>query len=363
MGCVDLETSPSSDLFWDMKWGLKDDSTFGVINPPPGELIYLNQHNQLVGLTWHNHLKEFAAFVSSRISGVVLEIGAGHCKLSQEIYKIKSGAFDRWDILEPNPLILENPYGSLISEYFPCGKITKKTYDLIVHSHVLEHVPSPIDFLIECYEVLNDDGEIIMSVPNMENMARNIDLNLLMFEHLTYLTHKEIVSISNFAGFQVIDFYNYEKHSIFFHLKKKRDFSKSIKDFKSVITNEEITQLVKSYSTEIIDKVIHINGFITNNKLSFYLFGAHIFSQYLISLGLNVKMIDSLLDNSTYKQGKRLYGTNLTVLSPENLRGKEYLGIVLPMGNYEDEIVEQLFGLGIKHSKIYSLRTGLINVL
>jgi 2-polyprenyl-3-methyl-5-hydroxy-6-metoxy-1,4-benzoquinol methylase len=345
-----------------MKWGLKDDSTFGVINPPPAELIYLSQHNELVGLTWQNHLKEFAEYVSERISGAVLEIGAGHCRLSQEIYKLKSGAFERWDILEPNPLIAENPYGVLISDYFPTVKIAKKNYDAIVHSHVLEHVTSPIDFLIECHDTLNDNGEIFMSVPNMENMASNIDLNLLMFEHLTYLTHKEIENISNFAGFQIIDFYNYKKHSIFLHLKKRTEFSKSRKVFKSLISNAEITQLVKNYSTEIIDKVSHINRFLAKNELTFYLFGAHIFSQYLISLGLNTKMIVGLLDNSTYKQGKRLYGTNLTVTSPDHLKGKEYLGIVLPMGNYEDEIIQQLLDLGIKHSMIYSLRTGLKNV-
>lgn len=362
MGCVDPETSPSNDLFWAMKWGLKDDSTFGVIDPPRAELIYLGQHNELVGLTWQNHLQKFAEYVSDRIGGVVLEIGAGHCRLSQEICKFKSEAFVRWDILEPNPLIVENPYGALITDYFPCAKIQKNSYKTIVHSHVLEHVISPIDFLIECYKTLNTDGEIIMSVPNMENMAKNIDLNLLMFEHLTYLPHKEIENISNFAGFKIVDSYYYENHSIFLHLKKNIDNSRPIEVFKSLVSKIEINQIVKNYSLEIIDKVSSINKFLASNELTFYIFGAHIFSQYLISLGLNIEKIQSLLDNSTHKQGKRLYGTSLSVLSPEELKGKEYLGIILPMGNYEDEIIQQLISLKIKKSKIYSLRNGLKNV-
>ena len=50
-------------------------------------------------------------------------------------------------------------------------------------------------------------------------------------------------------------------------------------------------------------------------------FGAHIFSQYLIMLGLSTKNIKYILDNNKDKQNKRLYGTDLIVKSPKSLTG------------------------------------------
>jgi hypothetical protein len=50
-----------------------------------------------------------------------------------------------------------------------------------------------------------------------------------------------------------------------------------------------------------------------------YLFGAHVFAQYLIAFGLKTDKIICLLDNDKNKQKKRLYGTNLIVNSPEIL--------------------------------------------
>jgi len=362
MGCVDIDSAYREDVFWDMKWGFKDDSTFGVIDPPPAELIYLNQHNELVGPTWENHLSNLSKFVSERIKGKVLEIGAGHCLLSARVDLLNPGLFEKWDILEPNPLINSNPRGELFREYFPSKTIKNNSYDVIVHSHVLEHVVSPITFLNECYKTLKTNGEIIMSVPNMKNMADNSDLNLLMFEHLTYLTFDEIQNIAQHSGFKVIDHLHFDQHSIFFHLKKIEKNNQS-KRFKSILTSVEIEKLINNYSNDIFDKVKQIKKFVTENEFRFYIFGAHIFTQYLIALGLDLNKIDALLDNSKFKQGKRLYGTNLKVLDPAEISGRDHLGIILPMGNYEVEVTKQLTELGIKSSKIFSLRSGIKDIV
>jgi predicted SAM-dependent methyltransferase len=362
MGCIDQNIPLAEDHFWEMKWGYKDDSTFGVIDPPPAELIYLNQHNELVGPTWQNHLTSFSKFVSEKIQGNVLEIGAGHCLLSERVDLIKPGLFTSWDILEPNPLIQHNTRGELFREYFPTESIKKSTYDVIVHSHVLEHVASPITFLFDCYKALKNNGEIIISLPNMKNMADNSDLNLLMFEHLTYLTYDEILNIANFTGFEVIDYEYFENHSIFFHLKKIEKISISDKVFTTAVTSIEIDKLIANYSNEIMNKIDEIKKFIDHNDLKFYIFGAHIFTQYLVALGLDLTKINGLLDNSKFKQGKRLYGTNLKVSDPKDLSERDNLGIILPMGNYESEVTEQLMELGINRSKIFSLRGGIKDI-
>jgi hypothetical protein len=47
-------------------------------------------------------------------------------------------------------------------------------------------------------------------------------------------------------------------------------------------------------------------------------------------------------------------------LSPNILNGRSKIALVLPMGNYEYEVIEQLKDLQIADSLIYSLRNDLI---
>ena len=47
------------------------------------------------------------------------------------------------------------------------------------------------------------------------------------------------------------------------------------------------------------------------------------------------------MDNSTLKIGKRLYGTNLTVFNPKVIANED-VGIILKVGSYRNEIIDQL---------------------
>ena len=81
-----------------------------------------------------------------------------------------------------------------------------------------------------------------------------------------------------------------------------------------------------------------LNEKIENSQEQVYLFGAHIFSQYLIQFGLKTNKIINILDNSVLKQEKRLYGTNLLVKSPKILTDKGVVNVILKAGIYDDEI-------------------------
>ena len=76
-----------------------------------------------------------------------------------------------------------------------------------------------------------------------------------------------------------------------------------------------------------------------------YLFGAHVFSQTLLNFGIDENSIVSILDNDTKKQGKRLYGTNLTIQSPEVLRDVDSPTVILRAGVYTEEIKDQILNI------------------
>ena len=73
-----------------------------------------------------------------------------------------------------------------------------------------------------------------------------------------------------------------------------------------------------------------------------YLFGAHVFSQALLALGLDTSKIIGILDNSHDKQSKRLYGTSYKVFSPSEIKNQSNSLVVLNASHYQDEIRAQL---------------------
>ena len=73
-----------------------------------------------------------------------------------------------------------------------------------------------------------------------------------------------------------------------------------------------------------------------------YLFGAHVFSQYLISFGLETDNIVSLLDNDSNKHNKRLYGTSLMCYAPSVLKDVKNPIVILRAGVYNDEIKKDI---------------------
>ena len=139
-------------------------------------------------------------------------------------------------------------------------------------------------------------------------------------------------------GFKQIDKeYFKDDHSIFYSFEKKSkivpiDLPEGLYEHNKNLYNK-FNEYYKNLINELNDKIKKVNK---DNII--YLFGAHIFSQYLIGFGLNTNKIVSLLDNDPNKQGKRLYGTNLKVDSPKILKNIDRPIIILKAGVYNDEI-------------------------
>ena len=101
-------------------------------------------------------------------------------------------------------------------------------------------------------------------------------------------------------------------------------------------------EFINFIDSEVSRINLSIDQFISQNKDSkIYLFGAHIFSQFLINKGLKTSNISSIIDNSPNKIGKRLYGTSLHVVKPEIVKDTSSL-IILKAGQYQVEVENQL---------------------
>ena len=90
-------------------------------------------------------------------------------------------------------------------------------------------------------------------------------------------------------------------------------------------------------------KILEMNKiFLKKNQKNNFMFGAHVFSQSLINMGLKENKFNCILDNSQNKINKRLYGSILKVQSPEIIRNISNPIVLANVGQYQSEIEKQL---------------------
>ncbi|MGJ0112871.1 class I SAM-dependent methyltransferase [Campylobacter molothri] len=330
-GCVNSDDQ--DDYICDQNWTISKEGVIQLQNLIPLDLLYANGHDAgSVGALWEEHHKEFANFVIKTNPKSVLEIGGGHGKLSQNCLGIKN---IKWTIVEPNT---ENKYENVdyIDGFFHKEIFNDRYFDTIVHSHTFEHIYNPHEFLEEISSVLMGGGRMIFSLPNMKKWLENKFTNCLNFEHTIFLTENVLEFLLQKHRFRVLEKQYFKEHSIFYHVCK----DESIDTLKVVLKNEydENKKLFLDMKKYYQEKIFSLNQILETTNKKIYLFGAHLFSQYLIYNGLKIDKIISILDNNPNKQEKRLYGTNFKVKSPKILKEQDDSLVILNAGVYNDEI-------------------------
>jgi hypothetical protein len=299
----------------------------------------LNQHADGVGKVWQDHYQAFAEFLYNNNPGEnILEIGGAHDIIVELYMSLESKV--NWIIVEPNPQYIKNKKIKVIKDWFDDKFSTKEAVDTIVHSHVFEHTYNPFKFIEHIAKILENGQKHIFTFPNMEEMLKNNFTNCLNFEHTVFLTEPITEYILEKYGFKILakEYYG-NPHSIFY-ATEKIDVSKNI----SLPQNRyiEYKQLFMQFVNYHLDIVGDLNKKIDSSSEPVYMFGAHIFSQYLIGFGLKTDKIISILDNSQIKIGKRLYGSSLKVESPKILAGKGKVNVILKAGIYNEEIKKDI---------------------
>jgi 2-polyprenyl-3-methyl-5-hydroxy-6-metoxy-1,4-benzoquinol methylase len=307
-----------------------------IIDP---NLLYMDNHNtEIIGETWTEHYEEFITFINPIIKNKsVLEIGDPSCKIS----KILSKETKKWDIVEINPnLKITKPINvNFIKSYFDEEFKIDYSPEIIIHSHLLEHIPNPINHLNHVHKLLVDDGHLIFSIPNLGKILKNgfSPNSALHFEHTYFFDMSFMSKILNHCGFDVLSVYEYKNHSLFFKCKKI-----NYKKMSTLSHEFSISEIFLTNYKNYLKKIEVINHEIKNHN-EVYLYGCHISSQFLINIGLNLDNIKYILDNSESKQENKLYGTDLICKSPNIISNiKTPVVIVSHMGVYSDEISKQL---------------------
>ena len=337
MGCG--EDFQSEDIVAEMTWSIS--RTSGVIQLKkliPLDILYNQSHHSgSVGGIWAEHHRSFFHFINRYKPSSVFEIGGAHgilAKLFQQFSKIP------WTILEPNPSPVEGCDARFIKGFFDDKFLYEEAFDTVVHSHVFEHIYEPDQFMRHLSGFMDEGKRLIFSLPNMKVMLERKYTNCINFEHTVLLTEPYVEFLLSKHGFKLLaKEYFLEDHSIFYAVA--RDSSVTPIELPKYLY-EENKKLYKDYVCYHKVLIEDMNDKIDSSNKPAYLFGAHVFAQYLIAFGLNTSRVISLLDNDPNKQGKRLYGTNLIVQSPRILKEIIYPIVILKAGVFNNEIKEDI---------------------
>lgn len=334
IGCT--EQSIENDVLADMDWMICEKS--GMIQLKkllPLDLVYSGYHSEALGRVWEDHHLQFCDFIEKYNPQNILEIGGSNGVLAKEYTKKRK--INKWTIVEPNPAFEGNSEINIIKGYFD-NNFKLVGIDAVIHSHVIEHFYDPNQILLHIANFLKTGDFHIFSLPNLDKYLKNKFSNSINFEHTYFITDYFIEYLLAKYGFQIIDKYYYGEHSIFYATQKiNTPAAPEIKNH--FYENKKLyLDMVEYYDAE----VNRLNRLIDNYSGKIFLFGAHIFSQFLIYRSLQIEKIINILDNSIIKKNKRLYGTSLFVVSPDVLKNINRAAVILKAGQYQVEVKRQL---------------------
>ncbi|MDO8526983.1 MAG: class I SAM-dependent methyltransferase [Deltaproteobacteria bacterium] len=336
MGCT---SQPSeNDIFADMEWGIcLDTGCIQLLKLLPLEILYMSQHNEGYGNTWTEHYAQFVDFLKKFDPKNILEVGGSNGCIAQLFTQSSPDAC--WTVVEPNPTFQGNKNIRVVSKWFDSQFVFDGPVDAIVHSHVFEHTYNPAEYICHIARLLEPGKKHIFSFPNLFHFMKNRYTNCLNFEHTVFLTEHFTDYLLKKSGFRILEKKYFMDHSIFYATEKAGSGG-----VPEVLPNkyEEYRSMFMDFIHYHLGMVEELNQKINGAKNPVYLFGGHIFSQFLIAFGLNTKNIAGILDNGPQKQGKRLYGTLLMVSSPKILADKKEVNVILKAANYNNEIKKDI---------------------
>ena len=138
-------------------------------------------------------------------SGKLLEVGFGNgvtlARLKDFGWDVAGVEFDTVSVKLARSLGLDAHLGSIEDVAYPSG-----TFDAVVASHLIEHLPDPRGFLRECHKVLKEGGRLVLTTPNASSLGHRLFAanwrGLEPPRHLHVFGPKVLSQLASDAGFK-----------------------------------------------------------------------------------------------------------------------------------------------------------------
>lgn len=260
------------------------------------------------------------------------EIGGSYGRLAKlmiEKYKEKNHSID-YNILE---FSAEN-YPEIENVKYISGNCENYDYTdikTIIMSHVFEHLYEPRKFVNAIAN--NSVKNIFISIPDMDNLTINKDVNNLNIFHTYYLNTSYLTKIFNDYGYDLIDSYNYENNSVFYYFTKTHQIINN--DYKNIALIDNLKQFYENLQNNISN---------INIKDKFFICPSGFYGKFIYyNLNERTKQnVIGFLDSDEKKIGKRLMGTHCKVFEKKEISNYEKVKILIVSEKHRNEIKYEL---------------------
>ncbi len=309
-----------------------------VLDPPDKEELYVDTHSNAGGV-WNGHHRMVADIIRSYHPRNVLEIG-GATGILESFYNKETVCTESWVIVEPEPHPIKETSATFIQGFFPEALPKDMEYDLLVHTHTMEHMDSICGFIQMISDHMPTGNKMVFSVPNFKELTKTMATSILNFEHTVYLTEEYIEWLLATYRFRLLDKQYYINHSIIYCVERIDSSITNTLDFKNLYKSNKAA--FDKYILIHRQRIAKLNKQMAEFDYPVLFFGAHIAMQYYIAFGLDITRIKYVIDNDKYKHTKRVAGTNIKVYSPLKLGAYEKCAVILPQSPYAEEIKKQI---------------------
>ncbi|MEK7495062.1 MAG: class I SAM-dependent methyltransferase [Patescibacteria group bacterium] len=285
-------------------------------------------HDKFTYKTFKYILKKFIAKEAS-----ILEVG---CSTGKLLNFIKNKGYKNLMGIEPAPeckIIAKKQYKITVLTSTLDNFETKKKYDFIIFSAVLEHLVDIRNTVIKAHSLLNENGIIYICVPDAGQFYKNFNEPFGEFstEHINFFTEK---SLNQLMG-------NYDKIFI------KSD-SKAIVSLWKKNSQEENGVNKYIYSSQIkMKNIIKTIELLPKNTI---IWGVGALTQRLLKTTNIRNKIFKFIDSNKNLIGKKIEG--IDILSPGELIKYDNPILVSSFG-FKEEIIEEIKKRKLKNKIIF----------
>ncbi|MGJ8669392.1 MAG: class I SAM-dependent methyltransferase [Oceanococcus sp.] len=222
--------------------------------------------------------------------------------------------------------------------------------NLILANNVLAHVPDIFGFLSGIKLLLASEGLAVIEAPSLLELIKHCEFDTIYHEHMSYLSVTAVSALLTRVGLALIDVRQLPTHggSLRYYLAHSGVPSAAVirmleeekqSGLLELKTYQRFATKVSELSTDIRDCLLELKH--QGHRLAAY--GAAAKGVILLNLlDLPLGTLEYVVDRNPHKQGMRMPGVPLPIVSVETLAidAPDYL-VVLPW-NLKEEILAQL---------------------
>ena len=218
---------------------------------------------------------------------------------------------------------------------------------VILARHVFAHIDDWQDFFKALEWIADDETLACLEIPGQEDVLRNGSWDSIYHEHISYVNLEAIRAITRDTAFEVHKVIQYPIHGGVQMVMLKKGLPRDI--YQQVWPTPVITALESRWLALANRKSAAVSALLSTVWIAnaegkvVGVFGASAKATVLINAcGFTSREISFVTDNSPYKPGRLVPGTDIPVIHEDELRTRKCDVLIMSCWNFEREVLEKM---------------------